>query len=138
MFMPNTSLVLAGRVVDLDAGVLREANGAPIALRPQAWGLLALPARQVGKVVTKAIKNVKWVAGKFASKRVVLHSFAHLGRDTAPSPVAGKLVEAMAERLRGAGYEVTITQSDGRKVGQLHFKRSAAVARVESEAQSAG
>lgn len=53
-FMPNTSLVLAGRVVDLDAGVLREANGAPIALRPQAWGLLALLARQVGKVVTKA------------------------------------------------------------------------------------
>src|SRR5207253_3179451 len=38
---PDTRLVLAGRVLDLDAGVLRDAQGAPISLRPQAWAVLA-------------------------------------------------------------------------------------------------
>ena len=52
-FAPSKPLVLAGRVVDLDAGVLRDANGGPIALRPQAWAVLALLAREVGRVVTK-------------------------------------------------------------------------------------
>jgi predicted ATPase/DNA-binding winged helix-turn-helix (wHTH) protein len=52
-FTPNTPVVLAGRVVDLDAGVLREAAGALIALRPQAWAVLALLARQPGSLVSK-------------------------------------------------------------------------------------
>ena len=52
-FKPSTPLVLAGRVVDLDAGLLRDANGAPIALRPQAWAVLALLVRHVGRVVSK-------------------------------------------------------------------------------------
>src|SRR5262249_12119351 len=33
-------------------------------------------AADPGRVVTKAIKNIKWVAGKFASKRAVLHFFS--------------------------------------------------------------
>jgi hypothetical protein len=61
------------------------------------------------KVVTKAIKNIKWVAGKFASKRAVLHFFAHLAAQSAPPELARQLVEAMAERLRSAGYEVRVT-----------------------------
>ncbi len=52
-FTPGTLLRLACRVVDLDAGVLRDADGAPLALRPQAWAVLALLARRVGRVVTK-------------------------------------------------------------------------------------
>lgn len=52
-FTPSTPLVLGCRVVDLDAGILRDANGASIALRPQAWAVLALLLRQRGKVVTK-------------------------------------------------------------------------------------
>ena len=62
-----------------------------------------------GKVVTKAIKNIKWVAGKFDSKRVVLHFFAHLGKESASPELARELVEAMAERLRGADYDVQVT-----------------------------
>lgn len=61
------------------------------------------------KVVTRAIKNVKWVAGKFDCKRVVLHFFAHLGRESASPGAARELVEAMAERLHAAEYEVTTT-----------------------------
>ena len=52
-FTPSTPLALGGRVVDLDAGILRDANGASIALRPQAWAVLALLLSQIGKVVTK-------------------------------------------------------------------------------------
>ncbi|MCZ6792097.1 MAG: hypothetical protein O7J95_00615 [Planctomycetota bacterium] len=62
-----------------------------------------------GKVVTKAIKNIKWVAGKFACRRVVLHFFAHLGKESATPELARDLVGAMAERLDGADYEVTVT-----------------------------
>ncbi len=62
-----------------------------------------------GKVVTRAIKNIKWVAGKFDSKRVVLHFFAHLARESATPELARELVDAMAQRLRGAGYEVRVT-----------------------------
>ena len=66
-------------------------------------------ADDAGKVVTKAIKNIKWVAGKFGSKRVVLHYFAHLGKDAASPELARELVGSMAARLEGAAYEVTIT-----------------------------
>lgn len=62
-----------------------------------------------GKVVTKAIKNIKWVAGKFSSRRVILHYFAHLARESASAELARSLVEAMAARLANAGYEVTLT-----------------------------
>ena len=40
-------------------------------------------AERSGKVATKMVKNIKWVAGKFSSKRVVLHYFDHLGRESA-------------------------------------------------------
>jgi hypothetical protein len=61
------------------------------------------------KVVTKAIKHIKWVAGKFGSKRAVLHFFAHLANVTAPPELARELVDAMRQRLEGAGYEVLVT-----------------------------
>lgn len=64
---------------------------------------------RTGKVVTKAIKNIKWVAGKFGSKRAVLHYFAHLGKETAAPELARNLVEAMSERLASAGYETQTT-----------------------------
>ena len=50
----ETRLVLAGRVLDIGAGVLRDEHGAPIALRPQAWAVLALLARHIGRVVSKS------------------------------------------------------------------------------------
>jgi len=62
-----------------------------------------------GKVVTKAIKNIKWGAGKFDSKNVVLHFFAHLGKESAEPELARELVDSMAERLRGAAYDVIVT-----------------------------
>ena len=62
-----------------------------------------------GKVLTKFIKNIKWLAGKFDSKTVVLHSFNHLSKSKAPADFAGKLVQDARERLERSGYSVTMT-----------------------------
>lgn len=88
-----------------DSSELIEREGAVLALvhsEPEDAG-------DTGKVVTRAIKNIKWVAGKFESKRVVLHYFAHLGKETAPPELARELVGLMAARLEGSAYEVTVT-----------------------------
>jgi hypothetical protein len=60
-------------------------------------------------VVRKAAKHLKWVAGKRGWKRVVLHSFTHLGAGPGDPELARSLLERLAERLAGAGYEVRQT-----------------------------
>ena len=62
-----------------------------------------------GKVLTKFIKNIKWLAGKFGSKSVVLHSFNHLSGSKAPADFAEGLVQEARDRLEKSGYSVTVT-----------------------------
>jgi hypothetical protein len=62
-----------------------------------------------GRVITKAAKNIKWLAGKRGLRRVVLHSFTHLGADTADPALAQSLLEQLAERLDRVGYQVWLT-----------------------------
>jgi hypothetical protein len=62
-----------------------------------------------GKVTTKFVKNIKWLAGKFDSKNVVLHSFNHLSKSKAPADFAEKLVQDARDRLERAGYSVRVT-----------------------------
>ena len=38
---------------------------------------------RASKVLTKMVKNIKWLAGKFSCKNVVLHSFSHLSTSSA-------------------------------------------------------
>ena len=64
---------------------------------------------QQSKVLTKALKNVKWLANKRGLKNVVLHSFTHLGGDTASPELAREFLETMAARLRATGYQVWLT-----------------------------
>lgn len=66
------------------------------------------PERQ-DKLVTKAIKNVKWLAGKFETRNVVLHSFAHLASSRAEPHQAEAILAAMRDRLEGADYSVHTT-----------------------------
>jgi hypothetical protein len=61
------------------------------------------------KVLTKALKNTKWLANKRGLRNVVLHSFTHLGGDTASPEFAQAFLEEMAERLRCTGYRVWLT-----------------------------
>jgi hypothetical protein len=58
---------------------------------------------------TKLLKNLKWVAGKFDSRRVVLHYFSHLGDERMDGEGARALMERARARLEGSGYEVHVT-----------------------------
>lgn len=60
-------------------------------------------------VFRKTLKHVKWLANKRAMKRVVLHSFTHLGAASAPAEFARGFLEELAERLRATGYDVWLT-----------------------------
>jgi hypothetical protein len=60
-------------------------------------------------VLTKFIKNIKWLAGKFDSKNVVLHSFNHLSGSKAPADFAERMVQDARQRLETSGYSVTVT-----------------------------
>lgn len=64
---------------------------------------------RMSKVITKFVKNAKWLAGKFKTKSVVLHSFNHLSPSKAPPEIAIKIVEEVRKRLERTNYEVIIT-----------------------------
>jgi hypothetical protein len=58
---------------------------------------------------TKLVKNAKWLARKWGTRQVVLHSFTHLGEKKAEPQAAKLLLENAAKRLTTAGYTVTQT-----------------------------
>jgi len=55
------------------AGEVEKAIAAYIHIEPS-------DEERAGKMETRLMKNVKWLAGKWDTKLVVLHSFAHLAR----------------------------------------------------------
>jgi len=61
------------------------------------------------EVTKKLLKNLKWVCGKNNTKKVVLHSFAHLSESKANPEFTLQLFRRTAERLENAGYEVEQT-----------------------------
>jgi threonyl-tRNA synthetase editing subunit len=60
-------------------------------------------------VLRQSIKHIKWLANKRSLKSIVLHSFTHLGGDTALPAFAESFITTAAERLRENGYEVWTT-----------------------------
>jgi predicted deacetylase len=64
---------------------------------------------QESRVLTKMIKNIKWLAGKFNAKDVVLHSFSHLSTSKSSPEFALRLLTDARERLTNAGYAVEMT-----------------------------
>lgn len=56
-----------------------------------------------------ALKHLKWLANKREMRRLVLHSFTHLGADSASPEFAQAFIEELRERLESTGYEVGIT-----------------------------
>ena len=60
-------------------------------------------------VVEKFTKNAKWLAGKFGTKNVVLHSFNHLGTSKATPEYALGVVDEVEARLVRTGYSVMRT-----------------------------
>ena len=53
--------------------------------------------------------SLKWLARKWETREVVLHSFAHLGADKAEAGFAAELFEQARERLAAVDYRVTVT-----------------------------
>lgn len=66
-------------------------------------------AQERQRVFRHVLKHLKWIAGKRGWKRVVLHSFTHLGGENASPGFAEALLEELAGRLRETGYEVRLT-----------------------------
>ena len=60
-------------------------------------------------VLRQTLKHIKWLANKRGLKNIVIHSFTHLGGDTALPAAAEFLINALAERLRETDYQVWIT-----------------------------
>ncbi len=58
------------------------------------------------QVAKKLLKNIKWVCGKNNTKKVVLHSFAHLSESKADPEFSKKIFDNVQERLENVGYEV--------------------------------
>ena len=64
---------------------------------------------RVGEVVKKLLKNLKWVCGKNNTRKVILHSFAHLSESKAGPEFTIQLFNRVEERLKSTGYEVSQT-----------------------------
>jgi len=60
-------------------------------------------------VFTQTLKHLKWLANKRGMKRVVLHSFTHLGGESGSPGFARVLIADLAERLIATGYDVRRT-----------------------------
>lgn len=57
-----------------------------------------------GSVETKLVKNAKWLARKWETSLVILHSFTHLGEAKADAPRAKALIDRVHQRLQNADY----------------------------------
>jgi Archaea-specific editing domain of threonyl-tRNA synthetase len=64
---------------------------------------------ELSKVETKLIKNLKWAAKKNSSKKILLHSFAHLSSSKADENTTKMLFDNAEKRLITAGYETSQT-----------------------------
>ncbi len=61
------------------------------------------------KVLNKALKNIKWLANKFGTKKIVLHSFNHLSTSKSDPEIAREIIKEIKRRLEGVKYEVLET-----------------------------
>jgi len=86
----------------------------------------------VNRIVTKFIKQAKWVARKNNSNHILLHSFAHLSESKASPEFAKSLFDQVQERLENAGFEVNQTpfghfldldmKAPGRSLARVYFE----------------
>ncbi len=60
-------------------------------------------------VEKKLVKNLKWAAGKNNTRKVMLHSFAHLSDSKASPEFTTELFARAMERMKNAEYETFTT-----------------------------
>jgi hypothetical protein len=66
-------------------------------------------AERQASVLRQSVKHIKWLANKRELKSLVLHSFTHLGGETAAPEFAEWFIDTAAARLRESGYQVWTT-----------------------------
>lgn len=60
-------------------------------------------------VKKKLLKNLKWIAGKNNTKKIILHSFAHLSESKADPEFTKSVFDAIEDRLKASEFEVEQT-----------------------------
>jgi hypothetical protein len=75
-------------------------------MHAEAWDAAEERKNSVSR---QTLKHIKWLTNKRNLKNIVLHSFTHLGGETAPPAFAEPFIGAVAQRLRETGYQVWIT-----------------------------
>ena len=68
-----------------------------------------LDAEREPSVFRQSLKHLKWLANKRALRVVVLHSFTHLGGESAAPGAAFGFLDRLRARLSENGYETHIT-----------------------------
>ena len=66
-------------------------------------------ATRAESVFRQALKHLKWLANKRELRTIVLHSFTHLGAESAEPGAAQDLLARLSERLRDTGYTTHVT-----------------------------
>lgn len=88
---------------------IAEVNEKPASFENAQTAFIQVEAEDIEKesqVAKKLLKNIKWVCGKNDTKKVVLHSFAHLSESKADPEFSKKVFDNVQERLENVGYEV--------------------------------
>lgn len=58
---------------------------------------------------TKLVKNAKWLARKWDTRKILLHSFTHLGEEKAEPDLARQILNQACQRLLNAEYDASLT-----------------------------
>lgn len=92
---------------DADDGTLGEVRDAVVAFLHAE--LHDFEADRRDSVFRGVLKHLKWLANKRELRTIVLHSFTHLGGQTAEPTLARTFIRELADRLATTGYVVSIT-----------------------------
>ena len=89
-------------------------------------------AENSNRLVTKFIKQAKWVARKNNSNHIILHSFAHLADTKSEPEFAKEIFDSVQERLENAGFTVDQTpfgyfldldmKAPGRSLARVYYE----------------
>lgn len=89
-------------------------------------------AENSNRLVTKFIKQAKWVARKNNSNHIILHSFAHLADTKSEPEFASEIFDSAQERLENAGFTVNQTpfghfldldlKAPGRSLARVYYE----------------
>jgi hypothetical protein len=66
-------------------------------------------AAREASVFRQTLKHLKWLANKRDLRTIVLHSFTHLGGESAGAEAAHAVLTRLAARLGETGYETHVT-----------------------------